>query len=79
MQTVEGTDILDLEEGCNNLSLKAKEGKGIDLPDETGDQSANIDLQFAIVGRFLTDKHIKLEYMQQVLALVWCPVMGMRV
>lgn len=68
-----------VEDGCINLSLEAEEERGIELPNETGEQSANIDMRHAMVGRFLTDKHIKFEYMQQVLASVWRPVMGIRV
>lgn len=79
MQAMEETEIQDLEDGCGNISLEEEEEKGIDLPEVAEDQSVNIDLQHAMVGRFLTDKHIKFEYMQQVLASVWRPVMGMRV
>lgn len=79
MQTAEETVVQEIEEGCRNISLEAEEEVGIDLPDETENQSANIDLQHAMVDRFLTDKHIKFDYMQQVLASVWRPVMGMRI
>lgn len=61
------------------MSLEAEEERGVDLPDETEDQSASINMHHAMVGKFLTDKHIKFDYMQQVLASVWRPVMGMRV
>lgn len=79
MQTMDDSEIQELEDGCNNISLETEEERGVDLPDENDEQSANINLRFAMVGKFLTDKHIKFEYMQQVLASVWRPVMGMRV
>lgn len=79
MQGVEEPEVQELEIGCKNMSLEADEEIGVDLPDETEELAAKIDLQHAMVGRFLTDKHIKFDYMQQVLASVWRPVMGMRI
>lgn len=79
MQTMDESDIQELEKGCNNMTLETEEERGVDLPDEVDEQSPNINLRFAMVGKFLTDKHIKFEYMQQVLASVWRSVMGMRV
>lgn len=48
-------------------------------PQMENSPGTNVDLRWATVGRFLADKHIKVEAMQQVLASVWRPVKGVRV
>ncbi|XP_019163526.1 PREDICTED: uncharacterized protein At4g02000-like [Ipomoea nil] len=63
--------------GCAGLSLTDEENGGLAAPDiiSSSTESPHHDL----VGRFLTDRPIKFDHMQQVLASVWRPVMVMRV
>ncbi|XP_019160882.1 PREDICTED: uncharacterized protein LOC109157430 [Ipomoea nil] len=58
------------------------------LEDEEGDVEADVPEHvptrmetpmYCVVGRFLTQKLIKVEYMRQVMASAWKPVFGMRV
>lgn len=46
---------------------------------ENGGQGEHIDLRWAAVGRFLSEKAIKFDVMRQVLASVWRPVFGIHV
>lgn len=69
-------DIHEIEEGCAILSLDEETGS-LDAPGfEQGSSSVTY---LELVGCFLTDRPIKFEHMQHVLASVWRPAMGMRV
>ncbi|XP_019189995.1 PREDICTED: uncharacterized protein At4g02000-like [Ipomoea nil] len=70
-------DIRQIEERCAELTLAEEESGGMEAPEIQSDLDAAI--QHKLVGRFLTDQPIKFEYMQEVLASVWRPVMGMHV
>lgn len=70
-------DVHDLEKGCADLTLDEEEFGGLDTPVQ--DQASGSTVYYELVGRFLTDRSIKFEQMQQVLASVWRPMMGMRV
>lgn len=63
------------------ISLEEVEEVGLEILDSTSDSNpgAGVDLRWAAVGRFLTDKNIRVEAIQQVLASVWRPVRGVRV
>ncbi|XP_019158837.1 PREDICTED: uncharacterized protein LOC109155670 [Ipomoea nil] len=47
--------------------------------EEGAEQPAETAPTWRLVGRFLTTKHVKAEYMSQVMASVWQPVKGVRV
>lgn len=70
-------DIHDLEMHCSSLSLVAEEDDGLDAPVQ--DVASGSVTHWDIVGRFLTDRAIKFEHMQQVFASVWKPVMGVKI
>lgn len=54
---------------------------GLEILEQDADINfgAGVDLRWAAVGRFLADKSIKIEVMQQVLASIWRPVRGVQV
>ncbi|XP_019183931.1 PREDICTED: uncharacterized protein LOC109178832 [Ipomoea nil] len=70
-------DTSAIEIGCAVMSLAEEETGGLDVPDihASPATSSHHDLD----GRYLTDRAIKFDHMQQVLASVWRPVIGMRV
>lgn len=71
----------DLENRCAKVTLEEDEDVGleiIELEAENG-TGMGVDLRWAAIGRFLADKSIRVEAMQQVLAAVWRPVKGLRV
>ncbi|XP_019149880.1 PREDICTED: uncharacterized protein LOC109146685 [Ipomoea nil] len=70
-------DINAIASGCAVLSLSEEDVGGLEAPDIHTIQTTNS--HHDLVGRFLTDRPIKFDHMQQVLASVWRPVMGMRV
>ncbi|XP_019186446.1 PREDICTED: uncharacterized protein LOC109181145 [Ipomoea nil] len=68
-------DARSLEQQCSALSLADEETGGLEAPELPTIPDAAI--QHNLVGRFLSDRPIKIDHMQQVLASVWRPVMGM--
>lgn len=70
-------DVSEFEEGCAFLSLDEEDSGGLEAPSHAY-ASASITY-FELVGRFLTDRTIKIEHMQQTMASVWKPVMGVRI
>lgn len=70
-------DIRTLEEGCVELTLDIEDEGGLDAPDS--DQPSGSVTYWELVGRLLTDRSIKFEHMQQVLASVWRLLMGVRI
>lgn len=60
------------------VSLEGEEDVGLEIVELDGENTvgAGVDLRWAAVGRFLADKSIKMEVMQQVMAAVWRPVKG---
>ncbi|XP_019149864.1 PREDICTED: uncharacterized protein LOC109146666 [Ipomoea nil] len=66
-----------LVSGCAALSLADEEIGGLEAPDVLAPPTATP--HYELIGRFLTDRAIKFDHMQQVLASVWRPVMGMKV
>ncbi|XP_019192833.1 PREDICTED: uncharacterized protein LOC109187167 [Ipomoea nil] len=70
-------DTSQIEERCAALSLIEEDASGLEAPDVQACPDASIKNN--LVGRFLTDRPIKFEFMQQILASVWRPVMGMQV
>ncbi|XP_019176863.1 PREDICTED: uncharacterized protein LOC109172169 [Ipomoea nil] len=68
-------DIGPLEQQCAALSLAEEEAGGMEVPEMPSVPDETI--HHNLVGRFLTDRVIKAEHMQQVFASVWRPVMGM--
>lgn len=71
----------DLETKYANVSLVDEEDVGLEsLETEAEKESgAGVDLRWAAVGRFLTDKSIKIQVMRQVLDSIWRPVKGVRI
>ncbi|XP_031090963.1 uncharacterized protein LOC115995955 [Ipomoea triloba] len=70
-------DISAIEDRCADLTIDKEEVGGLEAPDVHGPSEQ--PSHWEVVGRFLTDRLIKFEHMQQVLASVWQPIMGMRV
>ncbi|XP_031101918.1 uncharacterized protein LOC116005821 [Ipomoea triloba] len=70
-------DVGALELSCAVLSLDEEDAGGLDAP--ITDQASGSVIYFELVGRFLTQRAIKFEHMQQVMASVWQPVMGVRI
>ncbi|XP_019182533.1 PREDICTED: uncharacterized protein LOC109177592 [Ipomoea nil] len=68
-------DIHQLEKRCAYLALAEEDGGGLEAPEAQSIPNATI--QNNLVGRLLTDRPIRFEHMQHVLASVWRPVMGM--
>ncbi|XP_019150072.1 PREDICTED: uncharacterized protein At4g02000-like [Ipomoea nil] len=68
-------DVRQIEERCAELTIAEEEINGLEAPDPP------IPIveasQYNLIGRFLTDRTIKFDHMQQVMALVWRPVKGM--
>ncbi|XP_019162222.1 PREDICTED: uncharacterized protein LOC109158785 [Ipomoea nil] len=70
-------DTRGIEEACAVMKLTEEEIGGLEAPEEQVIPPEIVHHE--LVGRFLTDRPIKHEHMQQVLASVWRPVMGMRI
>ncbi|XP_019170448.1 PREDICTED: uncharacterized protein LOC109166019 [Ipomoea nil] len=70
-------DIRQIEDHCASLSITEEEVSGLEAPDPP--PSSDAPIHHRLVGRFLTDRPINFDHMQQVLASVWRPVMGMQV
>ncbi|XP_019166909.1 PREDICTED: uncharacterized protein LOC109162680 [Ipomoea nil] len=70
-------DIRQIEKQCADLSLADEEIGGLDAPDLQTIPDGSI--HYNLVGRLLTDRQVRFDHLQQVLASVWCPVMGMYV
>ncbi|XP_019161976.1 PREDICTED: uncharacterized protein LOC109158517 [Ipomoea nil] len=70
-------DIRQIEERCAIMSLAEEETGGLEEPVIQANPDSTI--LHNLVGRFLTDRAIKFDYMQQVMASVWRLVMGMHV
>ncbi|XP_019166658.1 PREDICTED: uncharacterized protein LOC109162409 [Ipomoea nil] len=70
-------DICQIEVHCASLSIAEEEVSGLEAPDPP--PSSDSTIHHCMVGRFLKDRPIKFDHMQQVLASVWRPVMGMQV
>ncbi|XP_019176855.1 PREDICTED: uncharacterized protein LOC109172160 [Ipomoea nil] len=68
-------DIHQLEKRCADLALIEEDTGGLDAPEPKAMPDASIPNN--LVGRLLTDRPIRFEHMQHVLASVWRPVMGM--
>ncbi|XP_019178306.1 PREDICTED: uncharacterized protein LOC109173521 [Ipomoea nil] len=68
-------DSRSLEEQCAALKLVEEETGGLAAPEMP--VLPDSEIHHNLVGRFLTDRQIKAEHMQPVLASVWRPVMGM--
>ncbi|XP_019197295.1 PREDICTED: uncharacterized protein LOC109191165 [Ipomoea nil] len=66
---------LSIEERCAALSITEEETGGLAVPDLQ--ESARSSDYWTLVGRFLTDRLVKFNHMQQIMASVWRPVMGM--
>ncbi|XP_019158922.1 PREDICTED: uncharacterized protein LOC109155737 [Ipomoea nil] len=73
-------DIQDIVGGTTDISLE-EEDLGVRFEDEpTGSIDATVTHQtWSIVGRFLTDRALKIEMMKRVLANAWRPLMGIEV
>lgn len=67
-----------LGERYEKVTLEDDEEASLEILETETDNNpgTDVDLRWAAVGRFLADKSIKVEVMQQVLASVWCPVKG---
>ncbi|XP_019182014.1 PREDICTED: uncharacterized protein LOC109177168 [Ipomoea nil] len=68
-------DIQQIENQCADLSLAEEETGGLEAPDLQPIPDATI--HHNLVGRLLTNRQVRFEHLQQVLASVWRPVMGM--
>ncbi|XP_019180235.1 PREDICTED: uncharacterized protein At4g02000-like [Ipomoea nil] len=68
-------DIHQIERQCADLSLAVEETGGLEAPDVQAIPDATI--HHNLVGRFLSDRQVRFEHMQQVFASIWRPVMGM--
>ncbi|XP_019161442.1 PREDICTED: uncharacterized protein LOC109158077 [Ipomoea nil] len=68
-------DARSLEQQCAALSLTEEETGGFAAPELL--PAPDDAIRYNLVGRFLTDRLIKADHMQQVMAAVWRPVMGM--
>lgn len=70
-------DIAELENNCAVLTIDEEEDRGLDAPLQ--DEASGSVTYYELVGRFLTDRPIKVEHMQQVMASIWQPLMGVRI
>lgn len=70
-------EVSDLEKSWADMSLAEEEAGGLEAP--VSDHASGSVTYSELVGRFLSDRPIKFEQMQQVMASVWRPMMGMRV
>lgn len=74
------SNLAEIEDACAQITLEEEEEGGVEIMESDGeDDSEAVDLRWAFVGRFLTDKNIKSLTMKNVMAAVWRPVKGMRV
>lgn len=64
-------DINASESGYAVLSIDKEETGGLDAPVLIQDQASGSITYYELVGRFLTDRAIKVDHMQQVMASVW--------
>ncbi|XP_019150791.1 PREDICTED: uncharacterized protein LOC109147640 [Ipomoea nil] len=63
-----------------DIELKEEEEVGFEpVGEDVGVVAEEEEQRWVCVGRFLTTKVVKLEYMRQVMASVWQPVWGMQV
>lgn len=69
-------DMQALESDCALLSIAEEDAGGLDAP--IHDHASGSSSHYELVGRFLTDRTIKVDHMMQVMASVWRPVMGVR-
>ncbi|XP_019193154.1 PREDICTED: uncharacterized protein LOC109187424 [Ipomoea nil] len=70
-------DVEQLQKSWADLALEEEESGGLDAPVQDGEGCSAT--RYELVGRFLTTRQIKFEQMQQVMASVWKPMMGVRV
>ncbi|XP_019191497.1 PREDICTED: uncharacterized protein LOC109186037 [Ipomoea nil] len=62
-----------------DLAIEEEEDVGLEpVGNDVGVVAEEEERSWVCVGRFLTSKVIKLEYMRQVMASVWQPVLGMQ-
>ncbi|XP_031127667.1 uncharacterized protein LOC116029767 [Ipomoea triloba] len=76
-ESVRAMDPQTLAENYAALSIAAEDEGGLDAPDV--DQPSGSVVYYELVGKLLTDRPVKFEHMQQILASVWRPLMGVRV
>lgn len=67
---------IDLEKFYEKLKIENEEDVGIIVEIEEGQEKKE---SFVLVGRFLTEKNINFQAMQNVLALLWRPKKGIEV
>ena len=70
------------EDDYTKITLDEEDLGGIDIgepDDEGGDEGGFVDLRWAVVGRFLTEKTINVSLMKNIMASVWRLVRCMRV
>lgn len=73
-----GGGLEELENKCANVSLADEDDVGLEILESEVEKESGacVDLRWAAVGHFLTDKSIKVQVMRQVLASIWRPVKG---
>lgn len=67
---------MNLEEMYARLALEEEGGEGLIIGKEEGILTQKT---FVLIGRFLTEKNINFHVMQNVLASIWRPKVGMEV
>ncbi|VFQ82721.1 unnamed protein product [Cuscuta campestris] len=76
---MEGRDVNRLNIGVAHLDLD-EEQEGLSFLPDSGAPTAETSLRtWTIAGRFLTDKVIKFDIMQRVMAAAWKPALGVRI
>lgn len=73
-------DLTGLVHQCANLAV-GDEAKGISFLEEKASQLSAVDKpkSWAVVGRLLTPRPIKFDFMQHTMATTWQPLKGIRV
>lgn len=66
----------NLEDLYARLSLEEEEDEGVIIPEGEGSKQQNT---YVLVGRFLTEKNINFQAMQNVLASLWRPKEGVEI
>lgn len=66
----------DLADAWSNIAIDDEENRGTVIPHEPDIGHPNMRKKWVLVGRLLTDKVINFSAMQQSLASLWRPAMG---
>ncbi|XP_019164464.1 PREDICTED: uncharacterized protein LOC109160636 [Ipomoea nil] len=74
-----GSEVERLTERWGDLGLEDEHDEFVLEGESVGELHDNDEETWAVVGRFLTTKLVKLEFMKQVMASVWQPVRGVQV